>query len=569
MIRQYITLALMLLIAVFIVTQIQWSELPVQLSIQTDDSLLIDTDGKAKTSQNEISFSDFRAGGVAGSRRQQNTSVTFLSPQATPQNTAASSSPFIAATSTPFQSGTREQREYSGVNVELSRISKVPDTPPLPTKAAPSKEGNSLPDVVSDLKISGHDVDEKGEPIAGLALTLKLRQATTDNQAAFAGRTLNTQSNAQGAYSFVNLVEGDYLVCTVEGKGYTSACRSLRAPHSSADFSLRNILGGRIYGAVVNQRGELLSNVSISATPSQKTRAVTDEKGKFSLKMTVNADLNYRINFNKTDYTREQVPVNGADILAGKQLDTTLKKTIISGFDVHGTIYDQSGSPVSGRTVSLYSPTANTVQALRAASGPNGKFVIKYVVAADDYRLNVNTGGSYTFDAAPYSKLEIYDGMPPLKLQLESAGLGSFSARVVSSNGTAITGETFSLYSGSAYVGRTNSDNGGEIRFENVPVKPGGSPLRISGGSTPRYTFSGVTLAEGEHQSGLELVVDRGQNNLVLAVKDESQNPIQGAQGVLIWANSNNGVRSQTPKPIQTPTQGKPTSMTTSAIMSV
>jgi hypothetical protein len=100
MIRQYITLALVLLIAVFIVSQIQWSELPVQLSIQTDDSSLIDTDGKAKSSQNEISFSGFRAGGVAGSRRQQNTSDTFLSPPSAPQNTAA--------TSTPFQSGTLE-----------------------------------------------------------------------------------------------------------------------------------------------------------------------------------------------------------------------------------------------------------------------------------------------------------------------------------------------------------------------------------------------------------------------------------------------------------------------------
>jgi hypothetical protein len=124
--------------------------------------------------------------------------------------------------------------------------------------------------------------------------------------------------------------------------------------------------------------------------------------------------------------------------------------------------------------------------------------------------------------------------------------LGSFSARVVSSNGTPITGETFSLYSGSAYVGRSNSDAGGEIRFENVPVKPGGSPLKISGGPSPRYTFSGVTLADGEHQSGLELVVDRGQNSLVLTVKDENQNPIQGAQGVLIWSSSINGVRSQT-----------------------
>jgi protocatechuate 3,4-dioxygenase beta subunit len=546
MIRQYITFALVLLIAVFIVTQLQWSELPVQLSLQTDDSLLIDADEKANSSQKEISFSDFRAGRVGGSRRQQNTSETFLSPPAAPQNTAASSSPYSAATSTPFQAGIPKQSEYSGVSVELSRISKTPGTTPLPTKEASSKEGNSLPDVVSDLNISGHVVDNNGEPIAGLALTLKLRQATADNQAAFAGRTLNTQSNAQGAYSFINLVEGDYQVCTVAVKAYTSACRSPRAPHSSADFSLRNMLSGRIYGAVTDEQGKPLSEVSISATPNQKNQAVTDKKGKFSLKMAVNADLSYQIYFNKTDYTAERVSVIGAEILEGKQINTILDKIIFSGFDVNGTIYDQSGSPVSGRTVKLTSPTVKTKQALRAASGPNGEFIIKHVIAADDYRLSVNTGGGYTFDASPYSEMQVFEGMSPLRLELETAGLGSFSARVVSSNGTPITGEMFSLYSGSAYVGRSNSDTGGEIRFENVPVKTGGSPLRISGGSSPRYTFSGVTLAEGEHQSGLELVVDRGQNSLVLTVKDENQNPIQGAQGVLIWASSNNGVRSQT-----------------------
>lgn len=86
--------------------------------------------------------------------------------------------------------------------------------------------------------------------------------------------------------------------------------------------------------------------------------------------MAVKPDLSYQIYFNKTDYTAERVSVIGAEILKGKQIDTTLDKIIFSGIDVKGTIYDQSGSLVSGRTVKLTSPTVKTKQALRAASGP-------------------------------------------------------------------------------------------------------------------------------------------------------------------------------------------------------
>ena len=549
MIRQYIAFALVLLVAVFVFTQIDWNRVPVQVFNPMDDAPVAATAEKMSSGGTDVSFGDLRVGGVSGASSRQKPDTVFSSPPRFSQDTAASSSPF-SATSTPFQAGSGTPRVYSGVDVQFSKAGKSAKKIGLENGAVvdnkPAAASNSPENLSTRISISGHVVDDNGEPISGLALTLKLRQASTEDKLRYGKRTLTAQSGDEGAYSFVNLVAGEYQLCTLEVNGYKAVCQNPRAPHSSADFSLHNTLAGRVFGSVRDEQGKLLSEVIVSATPGQKNRASSDKKGEFRLQMKVSAELNYQLYFGKEQYTRERVSVKGRDILAGKQLDIVLKKTQYSGFDVQGTVYDQSGAPLSGRTVTLHSPTAKSALALRAASGPSGEFTIKYVAAADDYRLSVNTGGGYTFDASSYTSMEIFDGMAPLNIQLQSAGSGSLRAYIVSSNGTPIKGETFSLYSGSAFVGRSVSDAGGEIRFDNVPVTAGGSALRISGGSVPKYTFSGMTLVESEHKSAIELVVDRGDNKLVLTVKDESQNPLQGARGVLIWSQSRNGVRSQT-----------------------
>jgi len=371
-------------------------------------------------------------------------------------------------------------------------------------------------------------------------------QETQRTQANLSKQILNTRSDEDGAYSFSNLVEGTYRVCTVEARGYKAVCQNPRAPHSSADFSLRSTLNGKIYGTVLDSDGAALKDVSVSATPGQKNRALTDDNGHFEMAMTVNEALSYQIYFSKKEYQRERVTAKGTAILKSAELNPVLKKTQLTGFDVAGAIYDQSGAQVSGQTVTLYSPTVKSTLALRASSGPTGEFTIKYVAAAKDYHLSVATRGGYTFDSANYQNMEIFEGMPPIQVQLKSGGKGSFSARVVQQNGSPLVGEVFILYAGSAYAGRATSDTSGEISFEDVPVKEGGSKLRINSTASPRYSFSGMALALAEHQSGVELRVDRGDNSLRVTVVGEDNEPIQGARAVLTWTHNQNGILSQT-----------------------
>jgi len=574
LIVQLATFVAILLVAGFILSELYFSGQPGPALTVGNGGAGSDRAVKQDGAQDQVSFKDIRGG---GSVVRQQPGQMFR--QSAPVRSAATSSPFgtsRGATSTPFQrsqsaqstgiavpqaraappSGVTNRRSNTGNVAAPSLPSSRTATPQKASSSSSAPENqianasdtpeNEFPDNFSDIAISGHIVDTAGNVIKNLGLSLQLTQASDEAKTRFGKTTLKTSTDEKGGYRFANLVQGSYRVCTVNARGYKAVCQNPRAPHSSADFTLRGTLNGRIYGVVKDAQGAPLSGVSVSATPGQSTRAETDEKGRYSLAMAVSDNLNYQAYFSKKDFQSERVVIKGAAVLAGKKINPKMKKTRLGGFDVSGTVYDQSGSPVSGQVVSLFSSSNKSRQALRASSNSNGEFTIKYVKAANDYRLTVSTNGGYTFDASPYKKMEIYEGMTPLQLSLKSGGKGSFRARVVQQTGAPLSGEMFTLYSGSAYAGRSSSDSGGEIVFEDVPVQEGGSKLRITSTSSPRYTFSGFSLAMGEHLSGLELKVDRGDYDLLVKVVDEAKQPLQGARGVLSWSDRRNGISSQT-----------------------
>ncbi len=554
MLRQLITFAFIVLVAVFIISDMQWSG-PGEQALMTQSNAPAGLPRQQQQSDGEISFTDFRSGGAVRRSRPTKPGAGLFESVRPAQMEAATSTAFTAASSSPFQVSGSGTSNVTFSSKKRSLPGAIPTAPikrpasvvrPQPTPVVTEKLGNQFEDQSSDLKISGRIVDEAGNVIKDLPLTLQLTQAVQELQKQFTNKVLNTRSDEAGAYVFENLVEGTYRVCTVESRGYKPVCQTPRAPHSSADFSLRGTLNVKIHGVVVDGAGTPLKDVSVSATPGQKNRAVTDEEGRYELAMTVSDALSYQVYFSKKDYQRERVANRGSEIRKGKEINAVLEKTELNGFEITGTIYDQSGSPVSGQTVTLYSPSIKSKVALRAASNSEGKFTIKYVTAGKDYRLNVATRGGYSFDGAEYQTLDIYEGMSPIQLQLKSGGKASFSARVVQQNGTPLAGEVFTLYSGSAYAGRANSNTNGEIVFEEVPVQEGGSKLRISSTASPRYSFSGMSLAPGVHQSGLELRVDRGEYNLRVLVADEDKQAIQGARAVLTWSYNRDGVLSQT-----------------------
>ena len=118
MVRQYIVFAAVLLIAVFVASQLEWGQTSPQ-NMNTTASPLQEGDGEnTKSSAKKVSTKDLRAGSGARSLRRLSTAKPFTAATDTSQYIAASSSPF-AATSTAFQAGS-----YSGVKVEFSPLSE-------------------------------------------------------------------------------------------------------------------------------------------------------------------------------------------------------------------------------------------------------------------------------------------------------------------------------------------------------------------------------------------------------------------------------------------------------------
>ena len=246
LIRQYIALSVVVIIAVFVVTQLEWNRTSGRKLNQSGVDQSMVKGETANPVAGEVSFSDLRVGGVSKTPRQRKSEAFFTPLAESVQVTAASSSPF-SATSTPFQAGASVQTAYSGVNIEFSNLEKsvtrVKNAASTLAENKSESAPNSPENLSSNIKISGHIVDGRGEPISGLILTLKLRQASAEDKARFGIHTLTTRSDARGTYAFINLVEGEYQVCTSEANAYKTACQNPRAPHSSADFSLQNGAG--------------------------------------------------------------------------------------------------------------------------------------------------------------------------------------------------------------------------------------------------------------------------------------------------------------------------------------
>jgi hypothetical protein len=120
MIRQYIAFAVVILIAIFIVTQVEWSTLPVPNFGQPDGGQRIERARGDDPANREINFRDLSVGGVSSTSRRQTPETVFSPTEAVTQTTAATSSP-VTATSTPFQTRLNHGA-YSGVNVQFSKL---------------------------------------------------------------------------------------------------------------------------------------------------------------------------------------------------------------------------------------------------------------------------------------------------------------------------------------------------------------------------------------------------------------------------------------------------------------
>ncbi len=489
-------------------------------------------------------FADLSAGGISRSpsKTQIKPNVDFNS-----DISLASGSPFGVASSTPFSMGSNANNPFS---IALERADHSTDLRPASSRnlgqtfrsrevklrsepslsAAPKDsednkplseakqdsleeaevvEEKQSPTISSNVLISGRVVDTAGRYVRNLPLKLSLLKAAAEDKLLFNNRTLNTNTDEKGYYKFANLVEGDYQLCTLEALGYPSSCQRPHAPHTATDFTLLITNNGHVFGVVTDQLGKPLKDVSVSAVPGQKNRTKSDAQGKYEIPVAVSADRSYQLYFTKKDFQRRRVSFKGAEAIARKQIDAKLEPTLLSGFDVLGKVVDEQGNPLRGRTVKLYSPSIKVAYPMQGTTDKNGQFVIQYVKASDDFRMTINTRGGYVFDSTSYQKISIYEGVPDFLLRMKNVGTGSLQAQVTNTSGVPQDGITFRLLATGSVLTSTTHD-GGQLEFDEVPATQGKASIYINNTTIPRYIFSGIQLAAGEHKGGLNLRIDKG-----------------------------------------------------------
>ena len=236
MIRQYLTLAAILLIGVFIMSEIDWSGPQSRQSVQTSPGQSGSVATRGDTSGRDLGSRDLRSGGISPMRRSSGAANPISPNTSRRTGSAATSSPLSTATSTAFLSGASGSNAVSGMSAgyssppdrsltEFSALSPASSasarrsTPREDTTAAETPE-NAHPEHQSEITIGGNVLNQRGEPVQGLALTLKLRQARDEDRERFGATQLQARTDAEGGYIFLNLVEGEYSVCTVESMGY-------------------------------------------------------------------------------------------------------------------------------------------------------------------------------------------------------------------------------------------------------------------------------------------------------------------------------------------------------------
>ncbi len=365
-------------------------------------------------------------------------------------------------------------------------------------------------EIVTDILISGHVITSTGNAVKSMPVTLQLVNASEEDKHRFGNQQKSSQTNAQGFYIFPNLVEGEYNICTAGSQGYVRVCQRPRAPLSSADFKLLSTSNGQVSGRVVDNSGVPLEDVEVSAIPNQNTRVTTDQGGQYLLPVNANANSTYYLYFKKENYAPARARVTGKQIFSdeNKLPDTAMEK--VSGVEVSGVINDSSGALVRGQRVRLSSSTVKSSYANNGISNQDGVFVIENVKPAVDYQLSVTTSSDYSFDKSSIGVVEVFSGMPDIQITLERAGKGSLGLQVVTAEGFSVVNEDFTVYNGSSSAGRGTTNDSGYVFFGNVSATGEQPTIRILNNSDPRYTFSGISLSNGESKTNLKALVDRG-----------------------------------------------------------
>ncbi len=392
------------------------------------------------------------------------------------------------------------------------------------------------------LAISGRVLDDMGEPIPGIELTLTPVRLFDDFEEAaisLGSHEQFTLTDFHGLYTFGNLADGEYRIRSMTTGYYAPGQITVRAGLSSADLVLATEQELRIQGVVASTDGVRLAGVQVTPILPLARSVITDERGQYQFHLALAATRgSYSVRFRQAGYREKFVRVLETDWIGQDTIwvDASLEAVGTTGV-VEGSVRNSAGLPLTGEVVQLYSPRLR--HRYHAATDQTGKFSIRDVEAAQDYRLSIRPSGAY-HDYEERNLPITAEGLR-LDLVLEELSVGRLAGHMVDIDGNPIPRFSLQLRSETATNQwlRVTGDDQGYFVVNDVPA----GVLNLRTFSSPSLNINGIDLPAGEERQ-LPLVLDWGTHDINGWVEDSTGQPIPMARITVSWTHQDNGVRS-------------------------
>ena len=405
-----------------------------------------------------------------------------------------------------------------------------------------------------DRSLSGRIMDRDGTPIRGVVVKARRRTLSPDDLDLIRlnPESLRTTSDARGAYTLDGLESTDYFVFTESTQKYSSEHATFWAGSTSADLFLSATRKMVIYGRVLDDQLQPVTRTRVVALGFLEAVTTTGSDGRYEVELGVpdqRQTVILQVSHPGFREARVNVPLTSVGEGSRREVDVYLEPIGLT-VTVNGTLTNESGAPISGEQVFLYSRVRKARYSAR--TDRDGGFSMSDVQLAEDYKVWVYPQSEYKdFSQRP---VVIDESGLELKIELGALEFGDIHGVMLDPVGAPVPGFRLWLHSTEAQ-GKPVSvvgDDSGRFSVRDVPA----GDLVFETRSTPQFTIRGIRLS-AEESADVLLVLDWGEHDLSGLVTDEEGEPVPGAKVTLYWNYTARTVKSTSFRRTVTDSEGR------------
>jgi len=400
--------------------------------------------------------------------------------------------------------------------------------------------------------ISGKVIDDDGVAVANVIVTATPFDVA-EGQDSTARQRLTTQTNSEGVYTFNNVATASYKICNTTTNNITRTCIQRLPPQKTADLKVRNLNRPiRVSGQVTDQNGSPIEGVRVQLSVQNSVKDNTTSDGRYSIETTISKDENPTIYFQHANYSRSTARINTNQTTEDNsyQIDTQLN--LIEGFTVTGRVVDEQGEPVAGQNIGIRDSNNRGGSRRYARSDSSGKVSIPHITAGEAYSPVVIPSAEFTYKVPdPKITFDVFDNSASFEVIVTRKQLTYSELRLYINNQAQlpVTGVSFTLTSAGKTIGKTKTDENGELLFNNVPE----NNLSLNSSVLPLN----VSRIKRDRNNGATITADTGENDIIINITGKDSEPVFCKNASIRWFISQNGMRIQSTKTLAVDQNGR------------